>query len=199
MDSARSSNLFFRACRVLSATPSKDRSTADKIIRMKFLWRVCRSEGSICREEAITSSALARRLSASSSYDRSTIGAQYGGGQTAIANFAIKSGTNALHGSAAAYVQNDVLRANGFVNNALGRPRAPYKLFNWAAAGGGPVYIPKVYDGRNKSFFFVSYERTRVRDFVSNSRITLPATAFKSGDYPDFSIRPIRVILNQDR
>ena len=112
-----------------------------------------------------------------------TIGAQYGGGQTAIANFAIKSGTNSLHGTGAVYVQNDILRANGFVNNALGRDRPPYKLFNWVASGGGPIYIPKIYNGKNKSFFFVSYEKTRVRDFVSNSRITLPTTSFKGGDF----------------
>ena len=52
------------------------------------------------------------------------IGAQYGGGDTAVANFAIKSGTNELHGSAFTYVQNDVLQANSFINNALGSQAA---------------------------------------------------------------------------
>jgi hypothetical protein len=42
------------------------------------------------------------------------VGAQYGGGQTAVANFATKSGTNELHGSGYWYAQNDVLRANGW-------------------------------------------------------------------------------------
>src|SRR5947207_4200494 len=46
------------------------------------------------------------------------VGAQYGGGQTAVANFATKSGTNSLHGSGYYYVQNEALRANGWGNNA---------------------------------------------------------------------------------
>ncbi|MDQ6666083.1 MAG: carboxypeptidase-like regulatory domain-containing protein, partial [Acidobacteriota bacterium] len=112
-----------------------------------------------------------------------TIGAQYGGGQTAVANFAIKSGTNDLHGTAAVFVQNDILRANGFVNNALGREKPPYKLFNWTYGVGGPVYIPKVYNGRNKTFFFTNLEKTRVRNFASFSRSTLPIPAFKRGDF----------------
>src|SRR5436309_487168 len=82
------------------------------------------------------------------------IGAQYNGGQTSVANFAIKSGTNELHGSAFTYFQNDALNANSFSNNSTGRARPGFKLFNWGYGVGGPVYIPKVYDGRNKSFWF---------------------------------------------
>ncbi len=120
-----------------------------------------------------------------------TIGAQYGGGQTSVANFAIKSGTNDLHGSGFTYVQNDALRANSFTNKSFGRnasgqeirPRAPFKLFNYGYAIGGPVYIPKVYNGRNKTFFFNSLEVTRQRDFVSTAFSTLPTTAFKQGNF----------------
>jgi hypothetical protein len=86
-----------------------------------------------------------------------TVGAQYGGGQTAIANFGIKSGTNQFHGSGFGYIQNDALRANSFSNKSLGRdaagkeirPRPPYKLSNYGYAFSGPVWIPKVYNGRN--------------------------------------------------
>ena len=49
-----------------------------------------------------------------------TVGAQYGGGQTSVANFAIKSGGNDFHGSAYTYIQNDALRANSFNNKAQG-------------------------------------------------------------------------------
>src|SRR5437868_3579233 len=73
-----------------------------------------------------------------------TMSAQYGGGQTSVANFAIKSGTNQIHGSGFSYVQNDALRANSAGNNALGRPRSPYKLFNYGGSLGGPVYLPKI-------------------------------------------------------
>jgi hypothetical protein len=112
-----------------------------------------------------------------------------------VANFAIKSGTNELHGSGFTYFQNDVLNANSFSNNATGRQRPPYKLFNWGYGLGGPVYIPKVYNGRNKSFWFTNFEKDRVRDFRSTSFISLPIPAFKRGDFsrlldPAFTGRP---------
>lgn len=112
-----------------------------------------------------------------------TIGAQYGGGQTAVANFAMKQGTNDFHGTAYYYGQNDALRANSFNNNAIGRPRNPFKLSNYGGSLGGPVWIPKVYNGRNRTFFFGSAEATRVRDFSPGGFITLPTTDFKQGNF----------------
>lgn len=112
-----------------------------------------------------------------------TMGAQYGGGQTAVANFAVKSGTNELHGSAYDYLQNDVLRANSLSNNALGRRRPPYKQNNYGGAIGGPVYLPKLYNGKNRTFFFTNYERTRLRDFNSFAFTTLPTVDMKRGDF----------------
>jgi hypothetical protein len=124
-----------------------------------------------------------------------TMDARYNGGQTAAANFAIKSGTNDLHGTLFSYIQNDVLRANSFANNALGRPRSPYKLFNYGGAAGGPVIIPKLYNGRNKTFWFVDLDANRVRDFTSIGLSTLPVRDFKRGDFsrlfdPAFTGRP---------
>ncbi|MCI0722826.1 MAG: TonB-dependent receptor [Acidobacteria bacterium] len=112
-----------------------------------------------------------------------TIGAQYGGGQTGVVNFAIKSGANELHGSGFSYLQNDVLRANSPFNNAINRPKPPFKLLNYGYSVGGPVYIPKVYNGKNKTFFFNNLEVGRVRNFVSTSFTTLPTVAFKRGDF----------------
>ena len=111
------------------------------------------------------------------------VGAQYNGGQTAIANFGVKSGTNELHGTGYFYIQNEALRANSFANNAIGRARAPFKLANGGGAVGGPIFVPKVYDGRNKTFFFFNHERTRVRDFTSLALTTLPTVDMKSGDF----------------
>jgi hypothetical protein len=126
-----------------------------------------------------------------------TMGAQYGGGQTSVANFAIRSGTNELHGTGFTYIQNEILRANSFSNKSFGRdssgneirPRAPYKLLNYGFGLGGPVILPKKifgplgYDGRNKTFFFTNMEITRVRDFVSTGFTTLPTVDFKRGDF----------------
>jgi hypothetical protein len=112
-----------------------------------------------------------------------TTSAQYSGGQTAVANFATKSGTNELHGSAYYYVQNDALRANGFNNNASGTPRQPFKQNNYGFSAGGPVYFPKIYNGRNKTFFYGGWERTKVKNFTSTSFTTLPVPDFKQGDF----------------
>ena len=113
-----------------------------------------------------------------------TMSAQYGGGQTSVANFAIKSGTNDLHGTVFSYVQNDVLRANSASNNANGRPRPPYKEFNGGYSVGGPVYLPKIYNGRNRTFFFHNFEWDRRRDFTSGTTFaTLPTVEMKRGDF----------------
>ncbi|HEY1242461.1 MAG TPA: carboxypeptidase-like regulatory domain-containing protein, partial [Bryobacteraceae bacterium] len=111
------------------------------------------------------------------------VGAQYGGGQTAVANFATKSGTNGLHGSGYWYAQNEALRANGWSNNAAAIKRQPNKTNNYGYSVGGPVVIPKVYNGKNRTFFFHNLERTRVRNFTSTSFGTLPIPAFKQGDF----------------
>jgi carboxypeptidase family protein len=139
-----------------------------------------------------------------------TMGAQYGGGQTSVANFAIRSGTNEFHGTGFTYIQNEILRANSFTNKSFGtdsagneiRPRAPYKLLNYGFGLGGPVILPKKffgplgYNGRNKTFFFTNMEITRVRDFVSTGLTTLPTVDFKRGDFsklldPGFTGNPL--------
>jgi len=111
------------------------------------------------------------------------VGAQYSGGQTSVANFVTKSGGNEVHGSGYLYLQNDALRANGYNNNANSIKRQPFKQANYGYTVGGPVYLPKVYDGRNRTFFFHNIERTRVRNFVSTTFSTLPVVDYKRGDF----------------
>src|SRR5690242_9453665 len=80
--------------------------------------------------------------------------AQYGLASSAV-SFAFKSGTNTPHGSLFEYLQNDKLNANGFIGNALGQKRAPLKQNEYGGTLGAPIFIPNIYDGHNKSFFFV--------------------------------------------
>jgi len=112
-----------------------------------------------------------------------TVSAQYSGGQTSVANFATKSGTNQLHGSAYYYGQNDALRANGFNSNAIRQKRQPFKQHNYGYSAGGPVMIPKLYDGRNKTFWFHNMEKTSLKNYSSTSFTQLPPTDFKRGDF----------------
>ncbi len=89
----------------------------------------------------------------------SGISAEYGRVQTGVFNYVMKSGTNDIHGSGFLSLRNEALNANTFVNNFNGQPRARDRQRDWAASFGGPVYIPKVYDGHNRSFFYVAVER----------------------------------------
>lgn len=112
-----------------------------------------------------------------------TVSAQYSGGQTSVANFATKSGTNELHGSAYYYGQNDALRANAFNSNAAGIKRQPFKQHNYGYSIGGPVMIPKIYNGKNKTFFFHNMERTTQKDFNQTGTATLPMPEYQQGDF----------------
>ncbi len=112
-----------------------------------------------------------------------TLGPQYGSTQTAVANFNVRSGTNSLHGSAYEAFQHDKLNANSFNANAIGAPKKPFRLNNWGVPFGGPVYIPKVYDGRNKTFFFFDPEWFVHHQMDVGNLVQLPVPAFKTGDF----------------
>src|SRR6266436_2904052 len=72
-----------------------------------------------------------------------------------------KSGTNELHGSGFDYFQSDIFNANSWLNNKVGRPISKFHRNDFGATVGGPVVLPKVYNGRNKTWFFFSYEGYR--------------------------------------
>lgn len=112
-----------------------------------------------------------------------TIGAEYGGGQTAVANFVVKSGTNDLHGAGAYYLQDDALDARSFVSKALNQPKPDRTLQNWALALGGPITLPKLYRGQDRSFFFATFEKTHEENQLSTAFRTLPTPAFQAGDF----------------
>jgi hypothetical protein len=95
--------------------------------------------------------------------------AQYGRTGGGVVNVSLKSGTNRLHGALYHYFRNDKLNANAFESNLAGTKRSS---FHWNQPGvqfDGPVYIPKLYDGRNRTFFMYSWEKIK-------SAIPLPQT-----------------------
>jgi hypothetical protein len=77
-----------------------------------------------------------------------------------------KSGTNRLHGSAFEFLRNSAMDARSFFNTK-GTPFPPFRFNQFGFSLGGPVILPKLYDGRNKTFFFVDYEGYR-RNIVSS-------------------------------
>src|SRR3982750_2185565 len=87
----------------------------------------------------------------------STFSAEFGHAAGAVVNAAIKSGSNQFHGTLFEFLRNNVLDANNFFTNAAGQPRAPFHQNQFGFAVGGPVFIPKLYKGRNRTFFFADY------------------------------------------
>src|SRR5690606_21074641 len=85
----------------------------------------------------------------------STFAPEYGrmpGGQISVVT---RSGNNALRGSLFHYLRNEKLDANNWFSNEAGLDRAPLRQNLFGFALGGPVFLPKLYDGRNRTFFFL--------------------------------------------
>src|SRR5687768_10901589 len=116
-------------------------------------------------------------------FQTGTLGAEYGGGQTAVANFVVKSGTNDFRGSGAVYLMDGKWDARPFVAKALNQATPVRNQQNGAVAVGGPILLPRLFDGRNRSFFFTTFEKTRAREQTSTAFRTLPTREFQNGDF----------------
>jgi hypothetical protein len=106
---------------------------------------------------------------------------EYGRFAGGVINFTTKSGTNDLHGTLWEYLRNKDLNANDFFSNAAGVPRGSFTQNQFGFNVGGPVIIPKIYHGRNKTFFFVDYEGFRLRQGQSYTE-TVPTAQERTGD-----------------
>ena len=113
---------------------------------------------------------------------QSNFSPEYGQSGDGIVSLTVKSGTNQFHGSAYDYLRNRALDANSWTNNTQGLPRSVDTQNDFGATAGGPVYIPKVYDGRDKSFFFFAYEGFRFNT-GGTSILSLPPESFRNGDF----------------
>ena len=109
--------------------------------------------------------------------------AENGQGMAIIA-VALKSGTNQLHGAAFEFFRNQVLDARNFFNRSSERPAVKQNQFGFTL--GGPVVLPKIYNGRDRTFFFGDYEGTRIRR-AGQANTLVPTAAMRAGD---FSGRP---------
>jgi len=103
-------------------------------------------------------------------------------------NASTRSGTNAFHGSLYDYFRNDALDAANFFDNFAGLRKAPLRYNLFGGTFGGPLSIPRLYSGRNRTFFFVSYEGTRIRT-SRTSQLSVPTAAQRTGDFSDLGSR----------
>ena len=120
----------------------------------------------------------------------SNLGADWGKFSGGVINLSTKSGTNSLHGAAYEYLRNKVLDANDFFLNRAGQKRPPFTQNQFGANAGGPILIPHVYDGRDKTFWFFSWEGFRLRTGTAFTT-TVPTPAEEAGDFSAIKV-PIK-------
>jgi hypothetical protein len=114
--------------------------------------------------------------------------ASYGGGAGVI-NVNFKSGSNAFHGTAYEFLRNSALDAKNFFDSPT-KPIPPFRLNQFGVAFGGPVVIPKVFNGRDRLFFFTDYEGRRV-DQAQTFTSTVPIAPFRTGDFSSLLPRTV--------
>lgn len=119
----------------------------------------------------------------------SSYSAQYGRSPGGQFSFSTRSGTNQLHGSVFDYLRNDALDANDWFNNNFGIRRPALRQNDFGGTIGGPVWIPKLYTGTNKSFFFISYEGLRLVQPTAASTLYVPSAALRSTAPP--ALQPV--------
>ena len=105
----------------------------------------------------------------------SNFAAEYGTAGGAMINMVTKSGTNQYHGTAYDYITNEALNSHQPYTGV----RNIVKQHDFGYTVGGPVWFPKLYDGRNKTFFFWSYERFRNKNINTSNNTTVPIPAYR--------------------
>lgn len=112
------------------------------------------------------------------------LSAEFGNTGGAIVNSILKSGTNEFHGTAYEFHRNSALNANDWFSNRANRSIPDFKRNLFGGNVGGPVWIPKIYDGHDKTFFFVTYEGIRQQSAVTRTA-TVPTLLERMGDFSE--------------
>jgi len=106
--------------------------------------------------------------------------AEFGRGLGGTINISLRSGTNNFHGVLFHFLRNNHMDANNFFNS--GRAKPAFQQNQFGGALGGPVYLPKAYDGRDRTFWFANYQGTRIRKGLTRL-FTVPSGAMRAGDF----------------
>lgn len=116
----------------------------------------------------------------------SNYAAEFGQAGGGLFNFTMKSGTNQYHGSAYDYFVNEALNAGTPLTDAPagnGNPRPRQRRNDYGTSLGGPVRIPHVYNGHDRTFFFFNWEQFRETDVYNNFPTTVPTLAYRQGNF----------------
>ena len=130
------------------------------------------------------------------SVQTSNYAAEYGQAGGGYFNYTMKSGTNVYHGSAYDYFVNEFMNA-GTPFTARPAPRGNEHLRNsqrrnnYGFTFGGPIWMGKLYDGHDKSFFFFNFEQFRESQTVTTGLATVPIPAYRQGDFSRAALGPL--------
>jgi len=114
-----------------------------------------------------------------------TFDASFGQTEGGVTNISLKSGSNNLHGTAYYTKMAPGLFANDFFANRNGQPRGDFNYNRWGGTAGGPVWFPKLYNGRNRTFFMWGYEGIHESRPRNNGTPTVPTKKMKTGDFSE--------------
>jgi hypothetical protein len=115
----------------------------------------------------------------------STVPAEFGRTTGGVESFTTKSGTNKYHGSAFEIFRNEALNAKEWFQDLNKQPKDIDKKHDYGGSFGGPVWIPKIYNGHDKTFFFFSWEQFRKKQGSTNLS-TVPTDMERQGDFSAF-------------
>ena len=108
--------------------------------------------------------------------------AAYGHTNGGVVSYTTRSGSNELHGSFEGFIRNEIFNANSWTNNKRGVPRPPDNRQFYSATVGGPLVLPKLYNGRDRTFFFTSFQWQGNKGGTTYSA-RVPTEAERRGDF----------------
>ena len=123
------------------------------------------------------------------------LSAQYGRFAGGVINVTTRAGINDFHGTLFEFLRNNVLNSDDYIDKGAGNPTPPFHMNQFGGAGGGPVILPHLYHGKDKTFFFVDDEATR-RLQGSPYLTSVPTALQRTGDFSqtyDSSGNPVTI------
>ncbi len=114
--------------------------------------------------------------------EANSFSAEFGRTGGGVVNIITKPGSNTYRGSAYYYHQNDAFNANTFSNNRFSRPKSILRRHQYGYSLGGPVLIPRLYNGKNKTFFFTAFEGRTEKDPI-DAIFSVPTEQERRGDF----------------
>ena len=122
--------------------------------------------------------------------ESNNLSAVYGRYSGGAINVTTKAGTNDFHGNLFEFLRNSAFDANDWFNKRAGHPNIEFRMNQFGGTIGGPVTLPHLYEGRDRTYFFFAYQGTR-RVKGSSFITTVPTDAQKAGDFSAPGLSPI--------